>query len=84
MTDAVRWAKADLAARLGRMEAGLVRDRECFRRSAECIQLSHALLSNPVPRTWPGAHQSCVAALGRPSRPEGGSGPYISARNFAK
>jgi hypothetical protein len=53
MTDAVRWAQIDFAARLARMEAGMVRDRECFRRSAECILRSQELLSNPIPKTWP-------------------------------
>jgi hypothetical protein len=70
MTDAVRWAKADLEALLGRMEAALVRDRECFRRSAECIQLSHALLSKPVPIITPETRQSCVAPLARSVRRE--------------
>ena len=53
MTDAVRWAQTEFAARLARMEAGMVRDRECFRRSAECILRSQELLSQPIPKIWP-------------------------------
>jgi hypothetical protein len=53
MTDAVRWAQTEFAARLARMEAGMVRDCECFRRSAECILRSQELLSQPIPKIWP-------------------------------
>ena len=53
MTDAVRWAKADVEARLVRMEAATVSERECFRRSFECILRSRDLLSKPVPKVWP-------------------------------
>jgi hypothetical protein len=61
MTDALKLAKSDLAARLARMEAATARERELTRVSAECIRRSQELLSEPVPKTWPGTPTSPVS-----------------------
>jgi hypothetical protein len=57
MTDTLLWAKRNLELLLVRMEAANLRERECFRRSAECILRSQELLSRPLPEVWPKQRQ---------------------------